>query len=55
MIDREMVKRFRRSKLTLLTYTVDETQEMERLSDLGVDGIITNRPDRLDQFLYPRS
>ena len=54
MIDKDMVKRFKKAKLTLLTYTVDEPEEMERLADLGVDGIITNRPDRLDKFLYQR-
>jgi glycerophosphoryl diester phosphodiesterase len=52
MVDEELVRRFRKSKLTLLIYTVDEPEYMKRLADLGVDGIITNRPDLLDQVLY---
>jgi glycerophosphoryl diester phosphodiesterase len=35
----------------LLSYTVNETEEAQRLIDLGTDGIIT---DRVDQF-RPRS
>jgi glycerophosphoryl diester phosphodiesterase len=29
------------------TWTINETAEMERLIELGVDGIITDRPDLL--------
>lgn len=54
MVDKSMVKQFRRSKLTLLTYTVDDPEWMIKMADLGVDGIITNRPDTLDQVLYHR-
>ena len=28
-------------------YTVDDVETMERLCDLGIDGIFTNHPDRL--------
>jgi glycerophosphoryl diester phosphodiesterase len=28
-------------------WTINETEDMERLIDMGVDGIITDRPDRL--------
>jgi glycerophosphoryl diester phosphodiesterase len=32
-------------------YTVNETAEMEALIDLGVDGMFTNFPDRLEELL----
>ncbi|MFA5504465.1 MAG: glycerophosphodiester phosphodiesterase [Vulcanimicrobiota bacterium] len=51
-IDAAMVKRFKQHKLSLLTYTVDNPEDMERLWALGVDGIITNRPDLLGAVLY---
>jgi glycerophosphoryl diester phosphodiesterase len=35
----------------LYVWTVDEEPEMRRLTALGVDGIITNRPDLLRQVL----
>jgi glycerophosphoryl diester phosphodiesterase len=35
-------------------WTVDDAEEMERLIDLGVDGIMTDRPSVLDQVLRAR-
>jgi glycerophosphoryl diester phosphodiesterase len=32
-------------------WTIDETEEMEHLVDLGVDGIMTDRPSILDGVL----
>lgn len=37
--------------LDIHPYTVNETAEMEALIELGVDGMFTNFPDRLDQVL----
>jgi len=37
--------------LAVHPYTVNETAEMEALIDLGVDGMFTNFPDRLDAVL----
>lgn len=54
MIDAELAARFSRAEATLLTYTVDEPDEMIRLIDLGIDGIITNRPDVLEAVLAER-
>ena len=47
MIDEELAQKLHDLKLTIMTYTVDEAEEMERLIGLGVKGIITNRPDVL--------
>ncbi|HRQ36618.1 MAG TPA: glycerophosphodiester phosphodiesterase [Chloroflexota bacterium] len=35
-------------------WTINETAEMERLLDMGLDGIITDRPDRLQEVIGKR-
>jgi glycerophosphoryl diester phosphodiesterase len=35
-------------------WTIDDAAEMERLLDLGVDGIMTDRPQVLKQLLEAR-
>lgn len=40
--------------LLVIPWTVDDAQEMENLIDLGVDGIITNVPDILQEILKER-
>lgn len=42
------------SGLKIVPWTVNDPQEMERLIDLGVDGIITDYPDRLIELLLSR-
>ena len=37
--------------LAVHVWTIDEEAEMERLLDLGVDGIITDRPSVLAEVL----
>jgi glycerophosphoryl diester phosphodiesterase len=36
-------------------WTVNEPDDMERLLDMGVDGIVTDRPDLLDEVLARRT
>lgn len=46
-VDKEMVTKVHAMKMQILPWTVDEVKDMEALAALGVDGIITNYPDRL--------
>jgi glycerophosphoryl diester phosphodiesterase len=46
-VDEALIAAARERCLTVIPYTVDEPADMDRLLDLGVDGIITNRPDVL--------
>lgn len=41
-------------RVQVSVWTVDEPADMGRLLDWGVDGIITNRPDRLARLLHTR-
>lgn len=51
MIDEMMVAKLKKLDLVLLSYTVDEPEEMMRLIDLEIQGIITNRPEKLKELL----
>lgn len=46
-----LVKRVKANGKTLYVWTADETRQFQRVIARGVDGIVTNRPDRLIQFL----
>jgi glycerophosphoryl diester phosphodiesterase len=46
-VDAEMVKKVHAKKMLILPWTVDEEKDMTALGQLGVDGIITNSPDKL--------
>ncbi|MEN0052047.1 MAG: glycerophosphodiester phosphodiesterase family protein [Mucilaginibacter sp.] len=46
-VDKEMVEKAHALKMEVLPWTVDEVKDMKALGDLGVDGIISNYPDRL--------
>jgi glycerophosphoryl diester phosphodiesterase len=46
-VDADMVKKSHSMKMLILPWTVDEEKDMEALGKLGVDGIITNSPDKL--------
>jgi glycerophosphoryl diester phosphodiesterase len=51
MLSGEVVADFKNSKLALVAYTVDDVDTMRRMTDLGVEGIVTNRPAVLRQLL----
>ncbi len=46
-LDAVKVKGYRRAGLRVTTWTVNEPEEMRRVLGLGVDGIVTDRPDLL--------
>lgn len=50
-IDRRMVDAVHRAGAHLHVWTVNDADEMRRLLDLGVDGIMTDRPDVLNEVL----
>jgi len=50
-IDRQFVAQARRWGYRIFAWVVDEPAEIRRLADLGVDGIITNVPDRMNETL----
>jgi glycerophosphoryl diester phosphodiesterase len=44
----------KRAGIRVIPWTVNERAEMERLIDLGVDGLISDYPDRLRAVLADR-
>ena len=54
VVNRSFVDRSHRLGLQVHVWTIDEAAEMERLLDLGVDGIMTDRPVVLRHVLESR-
>jgi len=48
--DKNIIREIKESGLKINAYTVNEEQHMKQLMDLGIDGIITNFPDRLKKL-----
>ncbi len=46
-VDQELMDRAHKDGMKVVTWTVDDKEEMRRLIGLGVEGIISNYPDRL--------
>jgi glycerophosphoryl diester phosphodiesterase len=53
-IDQRQLQRARELELRVVPWTVNELQDMARLIDWGVDGIITDYPDRLRTVMERR-
>jgi glycerophosphoryl diester phosphodiesterase len=54
LVGRPLVSAAHREGIQVHVWTVNETEEMERLLTMGVDGIITDRPDLLREVLIRR-
>jgi glycerophosphoryl diester phosphodiesterase len=51
LVDESLVERCRDHELTVRAFTVNEEADMLSLVKLGVDGIVTDRPDRLRELV----
>lgn len=51
MLNKRKVDKIHGRGQKILTWTVNEKEDMKRMIELGVDGIITNYPDRLMELL----
>lgn len=54
-VDRRMITAVHKVGAQLHVWTINEPDEMHRLLDLGVDGIVTDRPDLLNDVMKERA
>ncbi|RKT87458.1 glycerophosphoryl diester phosphodiesterase [Saccharopolyspora antimicrobica] len=54
VIDRRFIRQAHRWGIEVHVWTVDDPGEMRQLLDAGVDGLVTDRPDLLNQVLRER-
>ena len=54
IVDRRFIRAMKRRRLQTHVWTVNEPAEMNRLIDLGVDGLMTDRPAQLKEVLITR-
>lgn len=50
VVDRNMIRYLRQQRIRCIPWTVNETDDMRRMLALGVDGFITDYPDRANQL-----
>ncbi|MFD1379502.1 glycerophosphodiester phosphodiesterase family protein [Fodinicurvata halophila] len=55
LVTSRLVHTARKRGVQVHVWTIDEEDEMERLLDLGVDGIMTDRPSLLKEVLVRRN
>lgn len=55
LLDKKKVDQLHKQGIRVVPWTVNETRDMEMLIDMGVDGIITDYPDRLIKLVRERS
>lgn len=53
-VDRKLVDAIHRSGAQVHMWTVNEAEPMNRLLDMGVDGIVSDRPDILNEVMRER-
>jgi glycerophosphoryl diester phosphodiesterase len=51
VLDRDFVAKVKQSGLGVYVWTVNSTEDASRLEQAGVDGITTNRPGLLKEYL----
>jgi glycerophosphoryl diester phosphodiesterase len=54
ILTRRLVRDFHRAGIAVHVWTINEVEDMERLLDWEVDGLVTDRPDRLAGVLHRR-
>lgn len=54
VVDRPFIEAAHARGLHVHVWTIDEPDEMRRLLDLGVDGVMTDRPDLLKEVMQAR-
>jgi glycerophosphoryl diester phosphodiesterase len=55
IVDRKFVQAAHRRNLEVHVWTIDDEADMRALLDLGVDGLVTDRPDLLREVLRSRN
>ena len=53
-VDEAMVAKVHAAGMEILPWTTDDEPDLQRLARLGVDGVITNYPDRALKLFHPK-